>query len=198
MTEIFDCYKIINGDKIKIETERLYLRELTHEDFDALYKVLADSDIMQHYPYTFDESRVQNWINRSIERYKIFGFGLWAVCLKNTGEMIGDCGITMQMINNQIKPEIGYHLRKDIQHKGFAKEASLAVRDWTFINTPFNTVYSYMKKDNLGSAAVAVSYGCKKLDEFIDSENETTVVYGITRTEWGKINLMYIEKHFIC
>lgn len=78
MTEIFDCYKIINGDKMKIETERLYLRELTHEDFDALYKVLADSDIMQHYPFTFDESRVQNWINRSIERYKIFGFGLWA------------------------------------------------------------------------------------------------------------------------
>jgi len=51
LTEIFDCYKIINGDKMKIETERLYLRELTHEDFDALYKVLADSDIMQHYPY---------------------------------------------------------------------------------------------------------------------------------------------------
>lgn len=63
---------------MKIETERLYLRELTHEDFDALYKVLADSDIMQHYPYTFDESRVQNWINGNIERYKIFGFGLWA------------------------------------------------------------------------------------------------------------------------
>jgi len=66
LAEIFDCYKIINGDKMKIETERLYLRELTHEDFDALYKVLADSDIMQHYPYTFDESRVQNWINGSI------------------------------------------------------------------------------------------------------------------------------------
>ena len=103
--------------------------------------------------------------------------------------MIGDCGITMQMINNQIKPEIGYHLRKDMQHKGFAKEASLAVRDWAFINTPFNTVYSYMKKDNIPSAAVAVSYGCKKLDGFIDSENETTVVYVITRTEWEKIKI---------
>lgn len=43
---------------MKIETERLFLRELTNKDFDALYKVLADSDIMQHYPYTFDESRV--------------------------------------------------------------------------------------------------------------------------------------------
>lgn len=46
--------------KIKIETERLYLRELTESDFDSLYNVLADSDIMKHYPYTFDEKRVKN------------------------------------------------------------------------------------------------------------------------------------------
>lgn len=36
-----------------IETERLLLREMTEDDFEALYKVLADSDIMKHYPYTF-------------------------------------------------------------------------------------------------------------------------------------------------
>jgi RimJ/RimL family protein N-acetyltransferase len=45
-----------------LETERLLLRELTYDDFDALYAVLADSDIMQHYPYTFDETKVRNWI----------------------------------------------------------------------------------------------------------------------------------------
>lgn len=95
-----------------IETERLLLREMTETDYDALYRVLADSDIMQHYPYTFDEARVRGWISRNIERYSIFGFGLWAVCLKETGEMIGDCGLTMQMINGQIKPEIGYHNKK--------------------------------------------------------------------------------------
>ena len=75
-----------------IETQRLILREMIEDDFDALYKVLADSDIMRHYPYTFDENRVRNWIALNIERYRIFGFGLWAVCLKKTGEMIGDCG----------------------------------------------------------------------------------------------------------
>lgn len=117
--------KIIDGDFMITETERLFLRELTKDDFSALYSVLADSDITQHYPYTFDKARVMNWIDKSIERYNIFGFGLWAVCLK----------------------------------------------------------------DNIPSAAVAVSYGCKKLDEFIDSENETTVVYGITRTEWEKIKI---------
>lgn len=47
-----------------IETERLILREMSDGDFDALYKILTDSDIMQHYPYTFDEARVKNWIQR--------------------------------------------------------------------------------------------------------------------------------------
>lgn len=40
---------------MRLETERLFLREMTREDFDALYVVLGDSDVMQHYPYTFDE-----------------------------------------------------------------------------------------------------------------------------------------------
>ena len=90
-----------------IETERLLLREMNVDDFQALYRVLADAEIMQHYSYAFDENRVRNWIERNIERYRVFGFGLWAVCLKETGEMIGDCGMTMQLINGEIKHEIG-------------------------------------------------------------------------------------------
>ena len=167
-----------------IETERLYLREMTENDFDALYKVLADSDIMQHYPYTFDEKRVRGWINKNRERYQIFGFGLWAVCLKEAGEMIGDCGLTMQLIGGQIKPEIGYHIRGDFQGKGYAKEAATAVRDWTFCNTPFNVIYSYMKYTNEPSYKTAMAYGCKQVDEFEDEENEITKVYAITREEW--------------
>ena len=73
-----------------IETERLLLREMTDDDFHALYKVLSNPDIMQHYPYAFDENRVKDWIVRNIKRYRVLGFGLWAVCLKSTGEMIGD------------------------------------------------------------------------------------------------------------
>ena len=167
-----------------IETERLLLREMTYDDFHALYQVLADSDIMQHYPYTFDEKRVRNWIERNIDRYRILGFGLWAVCLKETGEMIGDCGLTMQLINGQIKPEIGYHIRADKQKNGFAKEAAIAVRDWTFNNTSFNVVYSYMKHTNEPSCKTAISYGCKQVDQYKDDANEITKVFAITREEW--------------
>ena len=112
----------------------------TAEDFDALYAALADSDIMRHYPYTFDEARVRGWISKNIERYDVFGFGLWAVCLKATGEMIGNCGLTMQCIDGTIVPEIGYHIAKAHQYRGFAREAAIAVRDWTFTHTPFGAV----------------------------------------------------------
>ncbi len=170
-----------------IETERLLLREMAENDFDALYSVLADSEIMQHYPEAFDEAKVRDWINRNIERYKIWGFGLWAVCLKDTGEMIGDCGLTMQIIKGQIKPEIGYHIRADKQRKGYAKEAAIAVRDWTFNNTPFNVVYSYMKHTNEPSAKTALSYGCKQVDEFADEINEITKVFAISRDDWANL-----------
>ena len=170
-----------------IETERLFLREMKENDFDALYEVLADADIMQHYPYTFDESRVRNWIKRNIERYRIFGFGLWAVCLKETGEMIGDCGLTMQLIGGEIKPEIGYHIRSDKQRNGYAKEAAIAVRDWTFNNTPFQIIYSYMKYTNEPSVKTAISYGCKQVGEYKDDENEITKVFAISKDQWADL-----------
>ena len=176
-----------------IETERLFLREMKENDFDALYEVLAVSDIMRHYPYTFDESRVRNWIQRNIERYRIFGFGLWAVCLKETGEMIGDCGLTMQLIDGEIKPEIGYHIRADKQRNGYAKEAAIAVRDWTFNNTPFQIVYSYMKYTNEPSVKTAISYGCKQVDEYKDDENEITKVFAISRDQWADLNMQLLE-----
>ena len=176
-----------------IETERLYLREMKENDFDALYEVLADSDIMQHYPYTFDESRVRNWIQRNIERYRIFGFGLWAVCLKETGEMIGDCGMTLQLIDGQIKPEIGYHIRADKQRNGYAKEAAIAVRDWTFNNTPFQIVYSYMKYTNEPSVKTAISYGCKQVDEYKDDENEIMKVFAISKDQWADLIRQLLE-----
>lgn len=169
---------------MKIETERLVLREMRAEDYDALYAVLADSDIMQHYPYTFEEARVRGWIARNIERYKVFGFGLWAVSLKETGEMIGDCGLTMQSVAGMIRPEIGYHIRGDQQRKGYAREAATAVRDWTFKNTPFGRIYSYMKATNLPSARTAVSWGCHFAGEYPDDENGVTSVYEMSREEW--------------
>lgn len=167
-----------------LRTARLLLRELSDDDSDALYAVLADSDIMEHYPYTFDEARVRNWIRRNIERYTNDGFGLWAVVLKATGEMIGDCGITMQNIHGTMLPEVGYHIRGDEQRKGYASEAAAGCIRWAFENYDFPAVYSYMKYTNIPSQRTAMKNGLKFVEEYEDPDNTWTRVYAITRAEW--------------
>lgn len=168
-----------------LETERLFLREMTMGDFDALYAVLSDPEIMQHYPYSFDEERVRSWIERNMKRYTDDGFGLWAVCLKDTGEMIGDCGLTLQNIDGQMLPEIGYHIRRDQQRKGYAKEAAMAVRDWAFGNTEYPALYSYCKYTNVGSFKTAESIGMHFEKEYEDEANKITHVSVIRREDLG-------------
>ena len=166
-----------------IETERLFLREMNMDDFDALYAVLADRKIMQHYPYEFDEERVRAWIGRNMKRYEDYGFGLWAVCLKETGEMIGDCGLTLQNIEGEMLPEIGYHIRADQQRKGYAREAASAVRDRAFGHTDYPALYSYCKYTNVGSYKTAESIGMHFEKEYPDEDNGITHVSVIRRDE---------------
>lgn len=169
------------------ETERLFLREMVPEDYEALSLVLGDPSIMQHYPYPFDEARIREWIARNINRYKDNGFGLWAVCLKETGEMIGDCGLTLQNINGEMLPEIGYHIRANCQRKGYAKEAAKGTMDWAFKNTSYPALYSYCKYTNIPSFKTAESIGMHFDREYPDEANKITHVSVITRNEWEKL-----------
>lgn len=170
-----------------IETERLILREYTLNDFNALFEIVSDLETMQHYPVPFDEQRTKEWIVWNLENYKKFGFGLWAVVLKENGKFIGDCGITIQNIDNEMLPEIGYHIHKKYWQRGYAKEAARAVRDWVFHNTQYNTIYSYMKYTNVGSYATAIAIGMKKVKEYPDEKNGITYVYAIKREEWENL-----------
>lgn len=79
-------------------------------------------------------------------------------------------------------------LRKLIWHtKGFAKEAARAVRDWVFLNTQYDIIYSYMKYTNVGSYSTALANGMKKVKEYQDPKNTISYVYAITREEWKKM-----------
>ncbi|MBR5409362.1 MAG: GNAT family N-acetyltransferase [Clostridia bacterium] len=167
-----------------LETKRLLLREMTQDDYAALLPVLGDPETMRHYPTAFDGQRVKDWIERNRNRYRKDGFGLWAVCLKETGELIGDCGLTLQNINGEILPEIGYHIRRDCQQKGYACEAAKAVRNWAFSNTDFPTLYSCCKYTNVPSVKTAESIGMRFVCEYPDETNGTTHVSVISREEW--------------
>ena len=177
----------------KIITDRLFLREMKPDDFQALFRVLGDPETMWHYPYTFDGQHVRDWIERNIKRYRKDGFGLWAVCLKDTGEMIGDCGLTLQNINGETLPEIGFHIRRDCQRKGYAREAAGAVRDWAFRNTDNPALYSYCRYTNGPSIKTAESIGMHFVCEYPDETKGTTHVSAISRKEWLRITEQEME-----
>ena len=175
-----------------IETDRLILREYTWDDYDALFEILSDPETMRHYPAPYDEAGVRRWIQWNLDNYEKYGFGLWAVVLRETGEFIGDCGLTMQLIDGESLPEIGYHIHKKYWRRGYAKEAARAVRDWAFQNTGFDCLYSYMKYTNVASYSTALANGMHKVKEYPDPKNEISCAYAITRAEWEK------EYHTVC
>ena len=167
-----------------IETKRLLLREYSPDDFDALYAILSDPETMRHYPAPFDAARTRRWIDWNLENYEKYGFGLWAVVLKETGAFIGDCGLTLQNIDGEALPEIGYHIHRDHWRRGYAKEAARAVRDWAFENTDYDALYSYMKYTNVASYSTALANGMRLLKEYPDPKNTVSRAYAITRAEW--------------
>ena len=169
-----------------LETKRLILRELTYDDFESWYQILSDEETMQHYPAPFDEAKVRRWIQWNIDNYATYGFGLWAVILKETGEFIGDCGMTMQNIHGQMLPEIGYHIHKKHQRKGYAAEGAAECMRFAFEELELPKVYSYMKYTNEASYGVALKNGMQFVEEYSDPINTITRVYAIDRDSWQK------------
>ena len=173
--------------KLILKTDRLRLREYVQSDFAGLYAILSDPETMKHYPKPYDEKGTQRWLDWSFDNYARYGFGLWAIERKDTGEFIGDCGITMQNIDGQILPEIGYHINKEHWRRGYAKEAASAVRDWAFNNTDFEAVYSYMTASNVASYSTAASVGMTCIGEYLE-DGVPHPVYRMTREEWIKLS----------
>lgn len=169
---------------MRIETKRLILRELKEDDFSALFEILSDKETMQHCQNTFDENQVKALIKTNIDNYKSYKFGLFAVELKETGIVIGVCGLTLQTIDGKELLELDYYLNKKYFHKGFASEAARTIVDWLFSNTKYDAIYSCMKYSNVSAYFTAISSGMEKLNEYVDENNTFFFVYEITRLEW--------------
>jgi ribosomal-protein-alanine N-acetyltransferase len=142
-----------------LETQRLVLREFQFEDLDALAAILCDRATMRYYPVSFDKAAVADWIQRNRTRYANDGHGLWAMILKSTRELIGDCGLVRQSVDAVDEIEIGYHVRRDLWNQGYASEAARACRDYGFANLKVDRLISLIRPENLASRRVAEKNG---------------------------------------
>jgi RimJ/RimL family protein N-acetyltransferase len=150
-----------------LETQRLVLRRMEERDLPALRKILQDADVMYAYEHAFSEEETVSWLNRQLERYQQHGFGLWAVVLKENGEMIGQCGLTMQNVPQGEVFEIGYLFQKAYWHRGYAAEAAVGCKRYAFDMLRADEVFSIIRDSNIASQNVAKRNGMKERARFV-------------------------------
>jgi ribosomal-protein-alanine N-acetyltransferase len=150
-----------------LETERLLLREFFPNDVDALALVLSDHETMRFYPAALDRAGVAAWIERNRRRYTDAGHGLWAMVLKSSGEVVGDCGLSRQTVDGTDEIEIGYHVRRDLWGQGYAPEAARACQGYGFARLGADRLISLIRPENLPSRRVAEKTGLSLWKEVI-------------------------------
>ncbi len=144
-----------------LETDRLALREMSLDDLDFVATTLADPQVMRFYPKCYSREESAVWIERQLERYARDGHGLWLVLERETGQPVGQVGLTVQQVDGVAEPEVGYLVHRPFWRRGFAAEAAAATRDHAFHRLDLPAVISLIRPENLPSQGVTRRIGMK-------------------------------------
>jgi RimJ/RimL family protein N-acetyltransferase len=156
---------VSNGTTSTLETKRLILRPMLESDLEALLLIFTDPKVIAAFNHPpFSREQMQRWLQRNLDHQKEFGYGLFSILLRETGELIGDCGL--EQMEDQGAAEIGYDFRSDFWNQGYATEAACAVRDYAFDVLKLPHLISLIRVGNLSSKRVAEKVGMTLAEEF--------------------------------
>jgi ribosomal-protein-alanine N-acetyltransferase len=144
-----------------LETRRLILRRLTPDDAEALYRIYHERDVLKYFaqgpPDSVEAERAN--IVRHLGQYERHGFGLWATTLRESGEIIGRCGLLSRQVDGTAEIEIAYLLSPRFWGHGLASEAARAIRDFGFQVLGCSRLVSVIHPQNAASRRVAKAIG---------------------------------------
>lgn len=140
---------------------------MEEKEGDALQAIMQEPQVMYAYESPLTDEEVRTWLNRQLERCARFGFGLWAVILKETGRVVGQCGLTMQLWKKESVLKISCLFRWDAWHRGYATEAAQACREHAFSVPGVREVCSIVRDTNLASQNVPRRNGMPLKDTWV-------------------------------
>ena len=153
-----------------LETERLVLRPMFATDINGLFLIFTDPKVMASFGVElFSLEQMQRWLDRNLDHQNTYGYGLFSVILKKTGELIGDCGL--EQMEEMGAAELGYDFRSAFWNLGYATEAACVVRDYAFGVLKLPELISLIRVGNLASKRVAEKVGMTLAEEFTRYEN---------------------------
>jgi RimJ/RimL family protein N-acetyltransferase len=150
-----------------LETAHLVLRPMLASDLDALHLIFTDPKVMASFGgELLSREQMQAWLGRNLGHQLEFGYGLFSVIFKETGDLIGDCGLEQMEVDGMRAAELGYDFRSEYWNRGLATEAAAAVRDYAFEVLELPQLISLIRAGNLASQRVAEKVGMQLAGEF--------------------------------
>ena len=134
-----------------LETDRLKVRESTVEDVDEFYRIYSDPSITYYMEDLYQKREEEEaYMKAYIDQiYGFYGYGLWTILLKETGEVIGRAGLSVR--EGYELPELGFVIDTAYQKKGYAFEVCGAILTYAKEELDFDKVQAMVNEKNAAS-----------------------------------------------
>jgi RimJ/RimL family protein N-acetyltransferase len=148
--------------RTQLETTRLRLRQFTHDDLQVMWVLGTDPDVIR---YAESPARDMQEVRQRLERgpladYKKYGYGRFAVELKETGKVIGFCGI--KYLPEIDLPEVGYRYLKEYWGRGIGTEAAEVCVGFARDDLKIKKLIALIIAENIASIRVAEKLGMSR------------------------------------
>ena len=176
---------------MEIQTPRLLLRELRSDDWPAVLAYQSDPRYLRHYAWegrsaedvqAFLEELVSWQHEEPRHRYQL------AVTLRETGELIGNCGLRLDQ-PDATQGDIGYELTPAQWGHGYATEAAHAMLAFGFGELRLHRIWSWCLADNQASVQVLERLGMRleghqRQVHWVKGSWRDVLLYGLLVDEW--------------
>ncbi len=183
--------------EVRLETERLVLRDWREEDWPEFFRVTNTPAVMQWLGGVLGGDGMAAQRSRVEACRAANGFCFWAVERKEDGALLGFCGLKRADAPGSTVTgamEVGWRFREDAWGQGYAKEAAIAALDAAFDRFGAEEVVALTVEGNAGSWGLMKRLGMRRREE-LDYDDmrygppwRRSIVYSIDRATWHAQN----------
>lgn len=148
-----------------LDTKRCRVREMTMDDLDALYKIYENPSITRYMEGLYEEREKEAAYTEDYIKsvYGFYGYGLWMIEEKTTGQIIGRAGLSHR--EGYEEPELGYVIGKPYQNQGYATEVCRAIIQYGMEEIGFSHFNAFVHKENQPSIRICEKCGFVRIGQ---------------------------------
>jgi ribosomal-protein-alanine N-acetyltransferase len=162
-----------------LETERLLLRRQRTSDIGFLTDLWADPQVTRYMGGPRDRDWLRSVFEETAQNPYAEQFDLWPVVEKETGQLVGHCGLLDKEVDGRTEIELTYIFSPSAWGKGYATEIGQAIKQAAFEKMGVERLIALIEPENGPSERVAVRLGMRLEKEIARPGGALRRVYAI-------------------